>query len=68
MLQRHGMFVVKSALNTTSTNGLSINILYYSLITPIVRNRTFPLYAAPRSFLNKSHGYTSKFKTFVSKV
>lgn len=68
MLQRQNIFVVKSSFNKNSTDSVNINVLYYSLTSPILRSRLFPLYAAPRSLLSKSHKYNFQFKNLVSKV
>lgn len=68
ILQRQNMFVVKSSLSKNSVDSVNLNVLYYPLTSPMLRNRTFPLYAAPRSLLSKSHKYNSQFKTLVSKV
>jgi hypothetical protein len=68
MLQRQNMFVVKSVFCKNSADSANLNVLYYPLTTPMLRNRTFPLYAAPRLLLNKSHKYNPQFKILLSKV
>lgn len=69
VLQRNNLYVTKITLSENNNSGtLVVRILYYHLITPLLRNRPFPLYLIPRSLLNKVHTFNKGFKSVVSKI
>jgi hypothetical protein len=43
-------------------------VLYYPLVSPILRKRAFPTYCSSRSLLAKPASYTASFKRVVSKI
>lgn len=69
ILQRSNIWVVKSSSNINTISGIvKLNILYYPLVTPLLRKRIFPTYTFPRALLNKPSIYSSRFKNIISKA
>lgn len=68
-MQRSNFMSVKSTTKfDINSNVLKLNILYYPLVAPILRKRTFPTYCTPRALLSKSTNYSDLLKELVNKV
>lgn len=69
VLQRSNLYVTKSTFKENSDSGkLVVRVLYYQLITPLLRTRPFPLYLIPRTLLNITHKVNKGFKSVISKI
>lgn len=69
LLRRNNYWTVKSVTKYDVTTGVTkLNVLYYPLVSPILRTRLFPTYCAPRNLLNKPSSYTESFKKVMAKV
>jgi hypothetical protein len=69
LIRRNNFWTVKSATKFNDSSGIAkFNVLYYPLVSPILRKRMFPTYCAPRRLLYKPTKYTEPFKKLVAKV
>lgn len=69
LLRRNNYWTVKSTTKHDAVTGVTkLNVLYYPLVSPILRKRVFPTYCSPRNLLNQPSSYTESFKKVMAKV
>lgn len=69
LLRRNNYWAIKSTTKFDSITGVAkLKVLYYPLVSPLLRKSVFPTYCAPRNLLSKVGVYTKPFKTVMAKI